>query len=745
MVATGFTNTFNSGEISEDAWDRTDLQPVAKGCELAQNYVVRIAGPLGKRRGFWRLGDTFDSHSATVLVPFRRSIDDALMLELSDVTCRVWNNNGAPLIDPGTGLQVTFASPYSAADLNGLRYKQVGDVIYLRNAAGLLPLTLERLSNTSWAFTAETFPDGPWRPENLDRAFTLTVTGADEADTNPATGAGSILVGQAVDLVASAALFDPLMVGGRFRVRQNDGAPSVQSWKAGYRPTAGTYVLSVGRVYRCSAQGGHDETVTTPPVHEFGSASDGGNTYDYRHNGAGIIEITAVADATHASGMVMATVPFRSGNATTFWAEAAYSPYRGWPRMWPGLREERLVEGATASNLDFIDLSETAAFSPSTESFKPGLGTGQVLATDAVRRRVGTDGSELLWSAEATYLIVGSGSAEYLVAGSVLDEAISPSAIVLKTLSEYGSADVLPVRAHRGLIHVTRGGQSLRELIVSTDQTATSDDLTVLAQHVATRGFAQLAWVPQPDENLWLRLTDTVPGDGGLAVMTYHKEQQVRGFASVRLPGGFVCENIAVLPGPGRLETLWMVVSRVKGGVTQRCLWLQSAVTDKLFMDGAALYAGAPTLVVADLDHYEGETVRILADYVQVPDQVVVGGRITLEVAATVVLVGQGYLARFKSLKLDKQLGGELNMRQRVTDCTVSMKTAKARCGLDGGPLETISPRTAADVPGMVARRVIRDVSLAGDSDRDPRIVIEDDTALDSVIYSLKPRVAVGG
>ena len=36
MVATGFANAFTSEEIFSDADDRTDLQPIEKGCELAQ-------------------------------------------------------------------------------------------------------------------------------------------------------------------------------------------------------------------------------------------------------------------------------------------------------------------------------------------------------------------------------------------------------------------------------------------------------------------------------------------------------------------------------------------------------------------------------------------------------------------------------------------------------------------------------------------------------------------------------------
>ena len=56
MVATGFTNTFTSGEIFPDAQDRVDIQPIQHGCDTAQNLIVQVTGPLKKRRGLWDLG-----------------------------------------------------------------------------------------------------------------------------------------------------------------------------------------------------------------------------------------------------------------------------------------------------------------------------------------------------------------------------------------------------------------------------------------------------------------------------------------------------------------------------------------------------------------------------------------------------------------------------------------------------------------------------------------------------------------
>jgi hypothetical protein len=748
MVQTGFINSFTSGEIAEDAWDRNDIQPITKGCEEAANLIIRIAGPLGKRRGFWRLGNVADQTKLARLIPFRRSIDDALMLEFGDTIARVWSADGSPLIDPGTGLQAQFATPYTQAQLAGLRYKQVADVIYFRHNTGLPPQALQRDSDTSWAFNVETFPNGPWLAENANAAQTITVAGDSEEDANPhLTGAsGTMLPGTAVTLTTALAAFDPAMVGATFRIRQGTGAASVKTWSTGYRPPAGEYCASAGLVYRCTTPGtgaltsGVDEYVTTPPVQTSGDQSDGSNLWTYRHDGAGVVQITAVTSATEATGVVLAGVPLVDGQSTPCFSECAYSAYRGWPRMWPSVVEERLVDGATRNNLDMFDMTETAGFDPVSQTFTPGLGTGAVVDTDAIRRRVGADGAQILWSMQATFLLLGTASGEYIVSGGLFGEPVTPATVVVRDLSSYGSEDVYPVKAHQGLMFVTRGGQCIRKCQVDVQQNLERDDYTFLASHIAVRRFAQLAWVPYPDEVLWTRL-----GDGGLAAMTFHEEQQVRGWTRQQIPGGFIVEDIVTLPGPGRLETLWMIVSRVQGGVTQRMLWMQSQASDGLFIDGAEYYDGAPTAAVGGLAHYTGETVRVVADGAQY-DLACVGGSVTLPTAASIVQVGLGFKTCFRSLTLDLgQMAAALNLRQRPTQIVARLKTSVARVGVAGGLLERVSTRTAQDVPAAVSRSAIVQATVAVGTSRDPRIAIEEDTAYDHVIYSLKPTVAVGG
>ncbi|HUO22696.1 MAG TPA: hypothetical protein VMU59_09300 [Caulobacteraceae bacterium] len=751
MGEASFINSWTSGEICDDAWDRNDIQPITKGCVEATNLIIRVAGPLGKRRGFWRLGAVADQTKFARLIPFRRSIDDALMLEFGDLTVRVWSANGSPLMNGG--VQVQFASPYTQDQLAGLRFKQVADVIYIRHASGLRPYALVRLQDTVWTFNAESFPNGPWLPENADQSQFLTVTvltGTSDFDQTPGTNAGCILDGATVTLTASQPTFHAGQVGAYFRLRQNSGAPGVKTWSTGYRPPGpGYYCGSAGLVYYCTAIGtgpltsGVDEAVTTPPVCTSGQQSDGGNTWLYRNDGAGVVQILSVTDDITAVAEVMSCVPLRDGENTVCFAEGAYSDYRGWPRMWPSIVEERLVEGATTSNLDQLDMTETAGFDQSTETFTPGLGDGAVVDTDAIRRRVGDDGGELLWSYLSTFLLVGTASGEYIASGGLFGSPIAPSTIVVRPLSQYGSDDVFPVLAHKSLLYVTVGGQTLRKLEVDLQQNVSEDDFSFLATHISSRVFSQLAWVTNPDNVLWTRL-----GDGGLAAMTYHDEQQVRGWTRQQLPGGYIVEDMVTLPGPGRLETLWLVVSRQKGGATQRELWMLSQPNDGLFIDGAALYQGAATPTIGGLANFEGETVRVLANGVQY-DLPVTGGQVTLPGGATTTQaqVGLGFQTRFQSLTLDVQaLSGALNLRQMVKGVVVRLKTALAMVGVAGSALmERVSPRTAAQVPGAAAQPVIQPVTVGANSQRQATIVITDDTAYDHVIYSIKPMVDVGG
>jgi hypothetical protein len=766
MDFTGFANSFSEGEIAEDAWDRVDIQPVTKGVEEAVNALIMVSGPLRKRRGFFRVGAVNNAAQTGRLVPFRRSIADAQMLEFGNLTARVWQVNGAPLLSGG--VQVQFATPYTSAQLAGLRWKQVGDVIYFRNADGTAPQALARANGgvapANWTFAAVGLTNGPWLAENADLTSTVTLTNtggpADILDGNDTTGAGAIPAGATVSIAASQAIFSAAMVGQELRIRANGQSVSCLGWSPGFKYFTNDFVTSVGNMYQATNAAGTGTTSgNNPPVQTQGSQSDGAIVWGFVHDGAGIVQITGYTSPTAVTGTVVHTCPVKTGQATSFFAFNAFSADQGWPTAWPEVREERLAEGGTASAPDFVSLTSTAGFTPTTEDFTPGTGLGVITDVNAIRRRVGVDGAQILWFCVANYLLCGTEESEHMIAGSVLDEPLTPlGGVTIKDLTVFGSDPVAPVKVWNGLVFVQRGGQTVRWMAIDTQQGASFDDYSVLASHIGQRGFAQLAWQPTPDQALFARLAD-----GGFAAMTYHKEQNVRGWTRQQLPGGvitlgqapapngWIVEDIAMLPGLGRLETLWMIVSRTKAGATQRIIWQQAQPADGLYMDGALAYSGAPATVFGGLTDYVGETVRVLADGAQIDGLVVNGaGEVTLPAAASNVYIGLAYQVTIKSLQLAVGLsGGTLGQRQRIAAAIVSFRGAQVSFGLaNGGPLERVSVRQKPDVPTVATKRWRREVTLAGDGDedgRDPRILVVEDSAYDFILYSIKPKVVPGG
>lgn len=152
-----------------------------------------------------------------------------------------------------------------------------------------------------------------------------------------------------------------------------------------------------------------------------------------------------------------------------------------------------------------------------------------------------------------------------------------------------------------------------------------------------------------PDSVLW-----AVRDDGTLLGMSYVPEQQVFGWHH-HDTDGFV-ESATVITEDG-VDNLYLVVRRTINGrqvryierLEQR-LFVDQA--DAFFCDAGATYRGAPATVISGLWHLEGMAVVCLADGAVVDGLVVANGAVTLDVAASVVHVGLGYVSDLNTLPL---------------------------------------------------------------------------------------------
>lgn len=739
---TDFKNALNVGELSPDGWSRSDLAQFSRGCRLGYNMIGRVMGPVGRRRGTWFCGLTKHQDKAGRLFGFRRSSGDALVIELGDLYGRVWTVNGTPVLSGGT--PVEFVTPWTAAQVEGLRFKQIGDLVYVTHRDGLRPQTIKRTSNTSWSVTPTVFLDGPWRAENTNQAHSLSLTGGNALNSD-------------------VAFFQPGHAGALFRLRAGDGVPGVLSWEPEEGGlTLGVQRLSNGAVYEYA--GGSTTSGNTPPIHTSGVVSDGAADWRFLHDGAGVVRVTTVHDNMHCTVEVVTPPPSQVEIGTRFWAEGAYSDYRGWPTAAPAVREERLALAAAAAEPDMVCFTRTAGFSPAGLDFKPGLGTGRVVDDDAVTRFVGDERNQIVWLVNTTYLLAATTEGEFVITGATLDDPISPSGNVARPLSEYGAADVTPVLAHGGCLFVGAGGESLFRTGLAADQSLIEGELTVGADHIGARGLAELSWMRQPDNLLWVRLAD-----GGQASMTYHAEQQVRGWnrhglaalspptEDAPLGGGLIVESQCVVPGDGGRSRLFLLARRQKAGATQRMILRMADPGDRLFLDAAEAYVGTAVNAVDGLDHLDGEAVTVMAatetgasatpgrGWGEYEGRTVEDGEVALpeDVTATRLQAGLPYLSRWEGLPPETQGPGSTAGRKvRWTHAVLTVDAAIAYVGTTGedgdSGTDRLLNRTPADVAGPAVRRKTWKTPLLGGAEFERRLFVETRSGFDLVLHSIR-------
>lgn len=729
-------NSFAAGEISEDAWERSDLEQIGVGCEEALNFLGLTTGAIVSRGGFYRRGAPKHQNLAQRIFPWAVRGGEGLVLEFGELYARVWTAGGAIIeTSPGSGTPYEFAHGYSAGDLQGLRLKQVGDVGFITSRDGLLNVTIRRLANNSWVSSVQALRNGPWLAENADPNLLLQFTDL---------GGGAIQV----ECVGPGAWthFSPAHVGAQLRVRPPGGYPGLRTWAPNTAVGAGDSVISVGRVYQTAVGG---TTGNTPPNHEQGDVSDGAVTWTFQHDGAVALRIDTYATASQVVGVFLGTPPFDLTGGpvqTANWSDQGFSDARGRPTALVAVREERLVFAGSPERPDVVDLSRTAGWTADYADFKPGLGTGLVVDDDACRTTLGDEGARIVWLVDAVVLVAGTTEGEWIIGGATIEDPITPSTIKPVQVSSYGSADVMPVKVQGPpptILYMALGGTTLRELPLGGGANSAFEgrDLSLLAQHIFGIGVVEMAW-SRPDDTLWLRLAD-----GSLAAMTYHKEHGVIGTRRQPIGANWAAEGICVATGPDGKGRLHLAAVRVKDGSFQRAHFVLAPRGDAMFLDCADTYSGAPTTTIGGLAHFNGEEVAVVADGSYAGLFTVSGGTITLTTAASNVVVGHLMTRRLKTLPFDPRRDGlPVGKKSRPSHVYVSMKGVEVTVRSEAQdepdsravPTEKLLQRRPGDTTPVVRRKRGK-VTLGGGADADVRVIIETQVPYDIQLFALRP------
>lgn len=412
-------------------------------------------------------------------------------------------------------------------------------------------------------------------------------------------------------------------------------------------------------------------------------------------NSGGTVTITSVASGTSAG----ATVGKWLGSnisGTTQWSEAAFSAVRGYPRA-VAMHEQRLVFAGTAHQPTTVWMSKTDDFEDFQLGSSPDSGIAITLAANEANR--------INWIFSQKKLLIGTSGDEWTLGSNSDVEAFSAVNVAAHRQSGYGSKFIRAILLNDVLLFLQRRGRKLREMTYNFGRDGwVAPDLTVLSEHITEGELVEMTFQQQPDAILW-----AVRGDGKLVGMSYERDQNVVAWHRHSTDGDF--ESVATIYGATAADDeVWFLVKRTIGGQTKRYIerfrpdarnvFEAQTKTDWWYLDAATRYSGAATTTITGLSHLNGKTVGVLADGAVQPDKVVAGGQITLDKAATKVLVGLPFTSTLRPMKFefDLQDGPTRGRKKRVNRVTVSLyKSLGAEASTDGEEWLWIYPRDFDD------------------------------------------------
>ena len=376
-------------------------------------------------------------------------------------------------------------------------------------------------------------------------------------------------------------------------------------------------------------------------------------------------------------------------DAIVNWRLGAWSDETGWPGS-VGFYEGRLCFARTALQPETVWMSRVDDFTDHSVS-EP------IVADDAISATIrAQDLNEVKWISESADLLVGTSASIRTIGSATNSEPFSPTNIKQRRETTFGAKAVRPVQIGNVGIYADYHGTALREFAYSFELNGyTSQDLSILAEHLVSGGIKEMAFSQNPEGVVWY-----VDASGNLRAMTYERDQSVVAFHRHTIGGtGVEVESVASIPGTGRDE-VWFVVKRTINGGTKRYIERLSAgladdgvLTAATFLDSYLTYSGGSTTTITGLDHLEGESVKVWDGTQTQGPYTVTSGSITVDIAVTWACVGLAYTSTLEPLSPEVGAKGGTAQTRLGTTSEVFLRLDRSMGGTVGpssGTLETI-------------------------------------------------------
>lgn len=649
---------FISGELSPKLWRRPDLDKYLTGARRVYNMVIDKYGGAQRRMGSIYV-DTVKDNAASRLIPFRRSSGTNLIIELTANVMRFYESGA--LIESG-GSPVELATPWGAAEIDGVRFDQTGDVMYLTHP-NYIQQKLSRTSATSFTIADISHETGPFLDENTDETKTLQLGAATGSTTMTASG---------------HAPFTADHVGSLWKLRWQDRS-ALSKWSGSTPIAPGTVAISRGKAFKSL----HNATTgVNAPDHTEGSEWDGdafnSNEWEYLHSGYVIVKVTGYTSSTVVAVDVLGN-GFGNGQApadvvsagTKYWLEGAWSDAQGWPET-VGFYNDRLVY--TKGNELYF--SQNRLF----ENFSPTDEHGDIVTTSGLRFVMSdSQANSIRWIKQMGQdLLVGTTGSEWSIGPGASQDPFGPDNVFAEPHTFHGTADFIqPLRVNDVLLFVSRSRRTLQQLAERdyVDQYS-SNDISVLSEHLLNNALFEADFARSPHGVYW-----AIDDMGSLIGMTFDPNQEVVGWHQHALAGSNVfVESIATIPSDDETyDEVWMIVARTINGSTKRYVErlatpfedLDGDITQGVFVDSAKVTTGS-ALASVTLAHLPNATgLAALVDgkpYVGLSSDG--SGVVALPdgVTGDHIICGYGYTSELTTLTLDSgsQIGAGIGKRQSV-------------------------------------------------------------------------------
>jgi hypothetical protein len=703
---------------------RVDVSKYANGCFKLENFVVLPQGGISRRTGTYYVKPAKNSNKLARLIPFKFSVTQAYAIELGDTYMRFFKDHGQ-IITSGVAAWVT-ATAYTVGDLvtNGGTtyycitahtssaafatdsakwYAQTGTIYEIPS-----PYTEAQLRKVRWAQSTDTvyMVHGSVRPKKLTRTthtrWTLT-------DMN-------FVDGPYMDNNATATTLTPAATTG-------NGIVVTASSIVGINGGQGFLITDIGRGIRI----------------KNGSTWGWGKIVGHSSTTSITVDIISAFAAT---------------SAINLWALGLWSDTTGWPQS-VGFYEDRLWFGGTTNGPQTFSASISGAY----ETFSPTQKDATVIADSGLVYTISTDDvNDIKWFSAGKVLSILTGSAEFTVSASNLNEAITPTNIKVVRETNRGCNDTRPARIDSSVLFAQASGRKLREYAYSfqTDQFQ-APDMTVLSERITRSGIVDMDYQQEPYSIVWVILNN-----GQLIALTYNREQEIVGWHRHPL-GGTNAKAISIccIPAPdGTYNEVWLLVERTINGATVKSLeYLTPEVeyevsTDKekaFFVDCGLTYEGASTSTISGLNHLIGETVSILGNGAVQPDKVVSGGgTITLDYPVTKASIGLKYKSAMLSTRWE--IGGNEGTAQgktgRIHNLAIRfLDTLGCKYGPSASKLEELQFRTPSMPMNQSPDLFTGDktVSFPADYGTERQVYLETDQPYPCTVLGVMPAMVVYG